>query len=40
MPCSYCPLFARKFKEEAKGKAAEVLDELRIVTKRRIPADN
>ena len=33
MPCRYCPLFARKFKAEAKEKAADVLNELRIVYK-------
>ena len=34
MPCSHCPLFARKFKEDAKEKAAEVLEQLRIVTRK------
>ncbi len=31
--CRHCPLFARKFKAEAKEKAADVLHELRIVLK-------
>ena len=37
VPRSYCPVFARKFKEETKEKAAEVLEQLRIVTKKPIP---
>ena len=37
VPRSYCPVFARKFKEEAKEKAAEVLEQLRIVTRKPIP---